>query len=77
MMFEKFKLNGTIVIRFSEDMIDEDSGFNKSMLNEGLMFLTLNISDETMALIPRISLTEIVLNFTWNVTYFKRDLMYI
>ena len=77
MMIVKFKLNGTIVIRFSEDMIDEDSGFNKSMLNEGLMFLTLNISDETMALIPRISLTEIVLNFTWNVTYFKRDLMYI
>lgn len=45
MMFEKFKNNGTAFVRFTEDMIDQDSGFNISMLNmsEGLMVLNISL----------------------------------
>ena len=44
MKFTQFKINGTIEVKFSENMIDQKSGFNISMLNEGLMILNISLS---------------------------------
>ena len=43
MEFTQFRNNGTIVITFSEDMMDEDNGFNVTILYEEEL-IRLNIS---------------------------------
>ena len=47
MLFLDFKINGTAILKFSEAMLDESRGFNISILNDGLMNLTIKLSEES------------------------------
>ena len=45
MEFTKLRNNGTVVITFSEDMMDEDSGFNVTILYaDDLMKLNMTLT---------------------------------
>ena len=81
MEFTQFRNNGTIVITFSEDMMDEDNGFNVTILyEEELIRLNISLTQESIDLIQSLrknATFESMINFTWNVTYFKKKIMLI
>ena len=76
MMLHDFKINGTAIIKFSEDMLDESKGFNISMLNDGLMNLTVELSEESKnsdMLIKTNRTIEELTRLRWNATMFEKN----